>query len=106
MASYKLGEDETTRSADELDVPIVEEDRDCSISSRASSLCRHKGTAKLVSIAFVGKPQLVNMASCDGSTSLRTIRANCSEEGQHCLTSLYPILSTTIPSSISTDILY
>jgi hypothetical protein len=102
MASYVLSEDETSKSADEFDVPIAEDNTDCSISSRAPNRCRHKGTAKVVSFIFAGKPQLVDMASCDGLTSLRRRRTDCSEETWYCFTPLRLIPSTTKPLSIST----
>lgn len=71
MASYMLDEDEIPETVYELDTPIVEDDSDCSISSRNPSRCRHNGTAKLVSVVFAGKPQLVQVASYEGSTSRR-----------------------------------
>ncbi|KIN06867.1 hypothetical protein OIDMADRAFT_46791 [Oidiodendron maius Zn] len=71
MASHILDEDEIPENASELDAPIVEDESDCSISSREPSQCRHEGTVKLVSIVFAGKPQLVQMASYDSSTSRR-----------------------------------
>lgn len=98
MASYVLSEDE---SADESDVSIVEDDSDCTVSSKAPNRCKHKDTAKVVSFIFAGKPQLVDVDSCGGLSSSRRRRTSCSEEPRHCLTPLHLIPSTTTPSSIS-----
>jgi hypothetical protein len=97
MVSSVLSEDE---SADESDVSLVEDDSDCTVSSRAPSRCKHKNTAKVVSFIFAGRPQLVDVTSFDGLSSSRR-RCTYSEEVRHRLTPLHPIPSTTTSSTIS-----
>jgi hypothetical protein len=80
--SYLSSEEEGSESADEFDESIVELDSDRPPSSRASSRCSHEDTARMVSFMFVGKPQLVEVASHDRPASLKRRSTDMSVESR------------------------
>jgi hypothetical protein len=80
--SYLSSEEEGSESADEFDESIVELDSDRSPSSRASSRCSHEDTARVVAFMFVGKPQLVDVASHDRPASLKRRSTDISIESR------------------------
>jgi hypothetical protein len=80
--SYLSSEEEGSESADEFDESMVELDSDRPPSSRASSRCSHEDTARVVSFMFVGKPQLVEVASHDRPASLKRRSTDMSVESR------------------------
>jgi hypothetical protein len=101
MSSYTLSEEETSKIGDEFYASIVEDESHCSISFRASSRYSYRGTAKVASFVFSGKPQLIDISPCDGLASSKRRGTNCTEETRHCPSPLRPISTTTMPSSMS-----
>jgi hypothetical protein len=103
--SYLSSEEEGSESADEFDESIVELDSDRPPSSRASSRCSHEDTARVVSFMFVGKPQLVEVASHDRPASLKrrsTDRSVESRESRRRPSPLRLIPNITGSSTLST----
>jgi hypothetical protein len=80
--SYLSSEEEGSESADEFDESLVKLDSDRPPSSRASSRCSHEDTARVVSFMFVGKPQLVEVASHDRPASIKRRSTDRSEESR------------------------
>lgn len=101
MSLYMLSDEETSKIGDEFHASTVEDESDCSISSRAPSRYSYLGTAKVASFVFSGKPQLIDITPCDDLASSKRRGTNCTEETRHCPSPLHPISTTTIPSSIS-----
>jgi hypothetical protein len=100
-ASYLSSEEEGSESTDEFDESIVQLDSDRPPSS-TSSRCSHEDTARVVSFMFVGKPQLVDVASHERPASLKrrsTDRSDKSEEPRRRPSPLRLIPSNTTGSS-------
>lgn len=100
--SYLSSEEEGSESADEFDQSIVEIDSDRSPSPRASSRCSHEDTARVVSFMFVGKPQLVEVASHDRPASLKQRSTDRSEESRESRRRPSPLRLIPNPTGLST----